>query len=102
MSVSTPEEVRAHVKTYMKVFGALAILTIVTVAVSYLHLSSVFIAVGLAVAIASLKGSLVAGYFMHLFGERKIVYWVLVLCAIFLFMLLFVPTWIQGDSVEIR
>ena len=34
----TPEEVKHHVKTYVLVFVALAFLTIVTVAISYIDL----------------------------------------------------------------
>ena len=31
-------DIRAHVRTYIMIFGALMVLTVVTVAVSYLHL----------------------------------------------------------------
>jgi len=55
---------------YMKTFGTLVVLTIVTVAVSRVHLGS---AVNLAVAliIATIKASVVAAMFMHLAFDHK-------------------------------
>ena len=54
------------------------VLTIVTVAISRLHLS-VPIAVTVALFVAIIKGSLVACYFMHLISEKKLIYAVLAL-----------------------
>ena len=51
------------------VFGALLVLTLVTVGVSYLDLPEVETVV-VALAIATAKASLVAMFFMHLKGER--------------------------------
>jgi len=83
-------DVGKHVRTYMIVFAALLVLTVVTVAVSYLHLS-VVTAIVLALIIASVKGSLVACYFMHLISERKLIYAVLLLTVVFFVVLLFLP-----------
>jgi cytochrome c oxidase subunit 4 len=69
MSEYTTEEIHHHVKTYVMVFAALAALTIVTVAISYLDLD-VVPAVILALIVASIKGTLVACYFMHLISEK--------------------------------
>jgi cytochrome c oxidase subunit 4 len=63
------------------VFVGLAVLTVVTVSISYLHLPIVE-AVLLAMAVAIVKGSLVAGFFMHLISERAVIYWVLLLCVV--------------------
>ena len=46
--------------------------------VSYLHLS-VHLAIAVALLVATIKGSLVACYFMHLISERKLIYFVLAL-----------------------
>ena len=72
------------------VFVALAALTMITVAVSYLHLQG-WHAVAVALAIASVKGFLVAGYFMHLLSEKKLIYAVLLLTLFFLALLLWIP-----------
>ena len=61
-------DIQSHIKVYMTVFAVLAALTIITVAASYLDLSTGE-AIFLALTIASVKGSLVASYFMHLISE---------------------------------
>lgn len=83
---ATAEDIRKHVRVYMIVFGSLAVLTVVTVAVAYLDLP-IWPALILALVIASVKGGLVAGYFMHLVSEKKVIYWVLGVTAAFLFFM---------------
>jgi len=83
------DEHAPNVKAYMMVFGALAVLTVVTVAVSYLHLSIVP-AVIVAMVIAAFKAGLVASIFMHLKGEKALIYGLLgitVFCLLFLYTL---------------
>lgn len=84
------EEIKKETRTYVLVFVALAALTVITVGVSYLHLSF-GAAVLLALLIATIKGSLVAAFFMHLISERKLVYAVLILTLAFFVALLFLP-----------
>jgi len=86
----TPEEVKHHIKTYVLVFVALAFLTVVTVAISFLDLS-VGPAVVLALSVASIKGSLVACYFMHLIDEKVTIYWTLLATVAMFLVLMFVP-----------
>ena len=83
-------DIDKHVRVYLTVFVALMVLTIVTVAVSYLDLS-VPLAVTVALLVATVKGSLVACYFMHLVSEKKLIYWVLLLTALFFIALLALP-----------
>ncbi len=85
------EDVHSHIRTYMKVAGALAVLTTVTVAVSYIDFWGVPIAVIVALIIAATKGSLVASFFMHLIGEQKMIYWALMLTVVFFLALIFLP-----------
>jgi cytochrome c oxidase subunit IV len=83
------ERPHANVKAYLAVFGALLVLTVVTVGVSYLHLPPTT-AVLLGVAIASVKAALVLAFFMHLKGERALIYGLLgitVACMAILFIL---------------
>jgi len=86
----TPEEVHHHVKIYIRVFLALAALTVLTVGVSYLRLP-VAIAVAVALIIATFKASLVATFFMHLNVERKIIMAILALTVFFFIFLLIWP-----------
>lgn len=80
---SSHEDIQKHVKTYYIVFGALAVLTVVTVGVAYLDLT-IWPALILALFIALIKGSLVACYFMHLISEKKVILWMLVVTVVFL------------------
>ncbi len=77
-------DVAAQVRGYLMVFGTLLVLTLITVGVSYLDLPE-FETVIVALAIATVKASLVAMFFMHLKGERPMVMWPLALTA-FLFV----------------
>jgi cytochrome c oxidase subunit 4 len=90
-------DIKAHVKVYMMVFGALAVLTVVTVAVSYIHLP-ILPAVTLALVIATVKASLVALFFMHLKGEKRSIVWTLILTAIFFVTIMTIPYswWLDG------
>ena len=78
------------VRIYIIVFVALMVLTIVTVAIARLHLP-VHLAVALALLVATIKGSLVACYFMHLIAEKRLIYAVLALTAAFFLVLLALP-----------
>ncbi|OFW24587.1 MAG: hypothetical protein A3G21_18730 [Acidobacteria bacterium RIFCSPLOWO2_12_FULL_66_21] len=83
-------DIDKHVRIYVTVFVALMALTIVTVAISRLHLP-VPVAVTVALLVATVKGALVACYFMHLISEKKLIYAVLVLTAVFFIALLALP-----------
>ena len=83
-------DIDRHVRVYITVFVALMALTVITVAVSYLDLSTPM-AIALALFIATVKGSLVACYFMHLISEKRLIYAVLVLTVVFFAVLLALP-----------
>jgi len=87
---SSAEEIRSHVKVYLMIFAALLVLTLVTVGVSFLNVS-IPMAIAIALVVAGIKGSLVACYFMHLISERGFVFWVLGICVVFFFALMFLP-----------
>ncbi|MCA9403588.1 MAG: cytochrome C oxidase subunit IV family protein [Candidatus Omnitrophica bacterium] len=75
---------------YYKVFGTLAVLTVVTVAISSLKIG-IALAIFLALFVATTKASLVASFFMHLSHEKKLIYLVMSLTAfMFLFMMIFI------------
>ena len=83
-------DIDRQVRIYITVFVALMALTIITVAISRFHLP-VAIAVSVALLVATIKGSLVACYFMHLISEKKLIYAVLLLTVIFFVALLALP-----------
>lgn len=101
MSDAHADDIRKHVKTYLMVFGTLMVLTVVTVAISYLHLET-HEAILIALAVATVKGSLVALYFMHLNHERKLIYYSLMLTVVFFLFLMIIPLATNLDRIRIR
>jgi cytochrome c oxidase subunit 4 len=92
------DDIRNEVKTYLMVFGALMVFTVITVAISYLHLA-VHEAIIIALAVATVKGSLVALYFMHLKHERHLVYYALALTVVFFVFLMVIPLVTNLDRI---
>jgi len=94
-------DIDRHVRIYITVFVVLMVLTIVTVAVSRYHLP-VPVAVSVALLVATIKGSLVACYLMHLISEKKLIYAVLALTAFFFIVLLALPVLTHSDGFYIH
>jgi cytochrome c oxidase subunit 4 len=76
----------------LKVWGALVVLTVVTVAVTWVDLGSANLLV--AMGIATAKAFLVALYFMHLRWDRPLN------AVVFLTALLFVAIFISGALID--
>lgn len=79
-----------NIKLYLGIFAALLVLTVTTVLASYLELPRAP-AILLGLSIATVKASLVAAFFMHLKGERRLIYAVLGVTAVFLTALFLLP-----------
>jgi cytochrome c oxidase subunit 4 len=92
----TLKDVKQQVRRYILVFVALLALTMVTVTISYFHLS-VAPAIIVALFVASIKGTLVASYFMHLISERKLIFFVLILTGVFFLALMTLPILHHAD-----
>jgi cytochrome c oxidase subunit 4 len=92
---------KQHVRTYVNVFLALMVLTVATVAISYVHLA-LPLAVTAALIVAIVKGSLVASFFMHLIGERRLIFAALALTVMFFLALLFLPLFALFDQVKVQ
>ena len=84
------EDIQHHIKVYMNVFIALAILTVITVAVSFLDVSFIE-AFFIAITVATIKGSLVLSFFMHLLEEKPAVIWILATTMVAFLILMFIP-----------
>lgn len=97
MSEHSLEEINKHVKVYITVFLALLVLTGLTVGVARFHLP-VHWAILVGLSIAFIKGSLVAGHFMHLVSEKKFIYLVLIITAFFFLCLLLLPVLTASDQ----
>jgi cytochrome c oxidase subunit 4 len=86
-----------HVRRYILVFVALLIGTILTVFASYIPFQHRAVNIGVALLIACCKAFLVAGFFMHLISERKMIYCIMAFTAFFFAGLMALTLWAMGD-----
>jgi cytochrome c oxidase subunit IV len=89
MDAVAHDDFRQHVRRYLYVFYALLFGTVITVGASYIPFGHHAVNIGVALFIACSKAFLVAGYFMHLISERKMIYGLLAFTAIFFIGLMF-------------
>jgi cytochrome c oxidase subunit IV len=66
-----------HTVNYYRIFGYLVALTIITVAIAFVHMESEWMKVLVALTIASIKACFVALFFMHIKFEGKLIRFVL-------------------------
>tara|TARA_X000001036_G_C20514059_1_gene739355 strand:- start:277 stop:636 length:360 start_codon:yes stop_codon:yes gene_type:complete len=94
------DNIKDHVKVYWNVFYALLVLTILTVAVSYFEFGGItWLAVGVGLFIAGVKGYLVATQFMHLNENNRVINWTLIMTIMFLLILFAIPKLWENDLV---
>jgi cytochrome c oxidase subunit 4 len=89
-------DVPVQVRGYLMVFGTLLVLTVVTVAASYLDMP-VGPTVALGLTIATVKAALVAAFFMHLRHEKALIYAALSLTAVLAVALFAFTLWTEAD-----
>jgi caa(3)-type oxidase subunit IV len=103
MSTHTTEAIQRQKRIYKIVGAALIAGTIITVVVAQANFGlfgrfGVILGIVIALVVAAVKGSLVAGYFMHLFHEHKMIYWVLALTGVFIVAMLGLILFAYGDQ----
>ena len=86
MEAQIQEHVDLQVRRYLLVFYVLLFGTLITVGASYIPFGTRAINIGVALFIASGKAALVAGYFMHLISERKMIYGIVCFATLFSFV----------------
>lgn len=91
------QDVSSHVKLYLIIGAALLVGTVITVLASHIQMG-ITAGIIVAIIIASIKGSLVAGYFMHLKEERRLIYLVLALTAAFIVVMVGLFLFAFGDQ----
>jgi cytochrome c oxidase subunit IV len=94
-----PAAVKKSIRTYLKVFGALLVLTVITVAVAELQVG-LAMGVTIALLVAAVKASLVAAVFMHLADEKRWIYGSLLLTAVFFLVLMLLPVLTTLDTTS--
>ena len=94
-------DISKHVRLYIMVFVALAILTVATVGASMVDLPTHGLNIAVGLFIAMVKGSLVAVIFMHLKWDwaLKVISGTLLLCVFFFAVLMALPTLATLDTV---
>ena len=94
-------DIDKHVRIYITVFVSLMALTIITVVISRFHLP-VPVAVSVALLVATIKGSLVACYFMHLISEKRLIVAILALTVVFFLVLIALPILTVSNGLGIH
>lgn len=97
MTAQDQESFSQHVRRYLYVFYALLFGTLVTVGASYIPFGNHAINISVALVIACGKAFLVAGFFMHLISERKMIYGLLIFTACFFLGLMFLTLSAYAD-----
>ena len=75
--------VQKHVKGYLIVGAMLLAFTAITVALSYVDFGTRKANIAVAMLVALLKAGLVAGIFMHLAAEKRLIYRILIFTGFF-------------------
>jgi cytochrome c oxidase subunit IV len=97
MTAEHQHHFEAHVRRYLYIFYALLFGTLVTVAASYIPFGNHAFNIAVALCIACGKAFLVAGFFMHLVSERKMIYGLLGFTVFFFLGLIFLTLSAYAD-----
>jgi len=97
MTAQEQEDFTHHVRRYLYIFYALLFGTLITVGASYIPFGNHAVNIGVALVIACAKAFLVAGFFMHLISERKMIYGLLAFTACFFLGLMFLTLSAYAD-----
>jgi len=90
-------DIKKHVKTYLVIFIALLVGTFVTVALYSIHFENFAVTVAIALFVATVKASLVAGFFMHLISEKKAIYAMMAATFFFFASMMYLTVWSRGQ-----
>lgn len=91
------DDIKKHVRTYLFVFVALLVGTIITVVLNYQHFESATLTIAIALFVATIKAFLVAAYFMHLLAEKKAIYAMLAATVFFFVSMMYLVIWSRGQ-----
>jgi len=86
-------DIKQQVRRHVSIFIALIIFTFITVGASYVHIESTKATVAFALAVSLVEAFLVAGFMMHLLGEKKTILVILVATVFFFAALMYLVVW---------
>src|SRR5438552_17700493 len=90
-------DISKHIKVYVGVFLGPLVGTILTVTMYYIHFERMAVTITIALFIATIKASLVAGFFMHLISEKKAIYAILLATVFFFAGMMYLTVWSRGE-----
>lgn len=97
MSSSTNHEdskdVKKHVRQHIMIAVGLAVGSVMTVWTAETNFGSFPLNVGMTLGIAAVQAFMVAGFFMHLLSEKKMIYCFLAFTAFFFVLMIGVTFW---------
>jgi len=97
MDKTHSHDITKHIKVYVSVFVALLVGTALTVTMYYIHFDRMAVTVTIALFVATIKASLVAGFFMHLISEKKAIYAILLATVFFFAGMMYLTVWSRGE-----
>ncbi len=86
------EDVRRHVRQHLIIAAGIVIGTILTLFTSQHNFGSSALNIGMTIAVACIQAFLVAGFFMHLLSEKKLIYSFLIFTAVFFAVMMVITT----------
>jgi len=93
----TPEQdlqdVKRHVQQHIIIAIAVAVGTLTTLWTSQTNFGSFSLNVAITLGIAAVQAFMVAGFFMHLLSEKKMIYCFLVFTAVFFVVMIGITFW---------
>ncbi len=100
MESASTQDIQKHLRIYIGVFVALLVGTLLTVAASRISMGGDW-NIGVALAIAIAKAALVAGFFMHLTAEKRLIYLIVAFALVFFFGLMFLTLYATADHISL-
>ncbi len=96
---SNPHDVNVMVGTYKRLFLWLSIITLIGIALAFLHISVLWLVIVLGITFIVTKGIIVFKSFQNLLVGRQLIVMVFILTAIFVAGLLFLPVLNHHDYI---
>ena len=100
MEPASAHDMQRHLRIYIGVFVALLLGTLLTVAAAQIRLGGAW-NIGVAMAIATAKAALVAGFFMHLRAEKRLIYLIVGFALVFFIGLMFLTLYATADHISL-
>jgi heme/copper-type cytochrome/quinol oxidase subunit 4 len=92
------DDVKRHVRQHIIIAVALAIGSLTTIWTSQTHFGNFAVNVAMTLLVAGVQGFMVAGYYMHLLSEKKMIYSFLIFTAFFFVVMIGITFWARMPS----